>query len=77
MKNRLLYCPHCKHTGTDVVIKPKYCGGQGLIPVTMCENETACWRRWDRQHGFHRDANDHLARQDHLVDLQLAESEGK
>ena len=43
-----LKCPHCG-SQEDVVIRSRYIGGQGYVPVVTCRDETRCAFRWDEQ----------------------------
>ena len=46
-----LVCPHCG-SQEDVVKRIRYIGGSGDVTVITCRDETACWNRWDKQHGL-------------------------
>ena len=43
-------CGSCGHTGTDVLIRHRYIGGQGFVRVYECDNLPDCWTRmgWGR-----------------------------
>jgi|GEM_PF-5328829 len=43
----------CKNCGAVIETEQlRYIGGQGYVPCQVCQDETACWARWDKQHGF-------------------------
>lgn len=44
-----LICPHCGHCGKDVSKHLRYIGGQGYVEVICCDDEVACWARWDAE----------------------------
>ena len=52
MKEKERTCPHCLHTGSDVIERTGYVGGQGNVTTLECENQVECWERWDKIHNF-------------------------
>ena len=52
-----LICPHCGHTGSDVISRTFYhCGNYVTAPE--CEDRVACWRRFDSIFTAQADAMD-------------------
>ncbi len=46
-------CQHCGYVSTTVVQKSVHVGGHAsYVTRYYCQDETACWRRWDRCNGM-------------------------
>lgn len=45
-------CTHCGHYGQDVSVHVEYIGGCGLVEVIRCNDQAACWRRFDGANGL-------------------------
>jgi len=44
-----LTCQHCGHKGLDVHYEFAHVGGVGDVRVTKCDDNDACWDRWEKQ----------------------------
>ncbi|KKM03806.1 hypothetical protein LCGC14_1770650, partial [marine sediment metagenome] len=44
-----LTCQHCGETGSDVETESIHVGGPGYVKYDYCQDERACWTRWDKQ----------------------------
>lgn len=49
-------CQHCGQEATPedpVIVRYERLRSHGeVVQTTRCQNETACWQRWDKVHGF-------------------------
>ena len=45
-----LTCRNCGQPGA--IEYPAYVGGQGMVKQVGCNDQVACWDRWNEQHGF-------------------------